>query len=142
MKFVARLAVAALSGAVIAAVLAALVGHALFAAGGYTEEALGDPPPWVGFAILGSGAVVAMLVVLFAGRSSLPEWVRPSVLGGLAGVAVVVFLTLLLANALGGPSPKSPKGEGIRLFGLVCGVPIGLISGIVVGLEVSRKRRG
>src|SRR5262245_17554958 len=101
----------------------------MFAAGGYTREALGDPPPWLGGAFLGSGAVAGLGAALLAGRSPLSDWVRPAAIGALTGVAAVVFLTLGIVCSLGGRSSGS-KGDAVLAAGLVCGVPIGLISGI------------
>src|SRR5262245_40581317 len=81
-----RLCVAALAGAVIAWTVAGFVLYAMFAAGGYTREALVEPPPWAFGAIGGGGGVVALTLVWAVGRSPLPKWVRPAVIGGLTGV--------------------------------------------------------
>jgi hypothetical protein len=132
-----RLCVAALAGAVIAWVVRAFVLYAMFAAGGYTREALVELPPWAFGVIGGGGAVAALALVCAVGRSPLPTWVRPAVVGGLTGVAAVVVPTLSVACSLGG---ASSKGQAPYLHvGLVYGVPIGLFVGVVVGLLRARR---
>jgi hypothetical protein len=139
MRFAAQVFLAALSGAVIAWVVAAIGLHAIFADGGYTQEALVEFPQWAFVAIGADGALVGLAAALLAGRSPLPEWVRPALLGSLAGVAAVVVPTLALACSLGGPSSK---GEAPYLHaGLVYGVPVGLVVGAVAGLIVSGRHR-
>jgi hypothetical protein len=131
---------AAFSGAVIACVVAALALYAVFAAGGYTREALVELPPG-SFAIVGGvGALVGLTVALFADRLSLPGWVRPVAMGSLAGVAVVAVSTLIVACVLGGSSSKL---QALYLqAGLVYGVPAGLIAGAIVGWFAARRGTG
>ena len=140
MRFVARVTMAAIAGAVIAWVMTAFVLHAQFAAGGYTREALIEPPPWIYAVIGGAGALVSMLAALNVGRVPLPGWVRPAVLGSLGGVASVVVPTLGVACSLGGPSSM---GQAPYLVaGLAYGVPVGLVVGTMTGLVVAKKYRG
>jgi hypothetical protein len=137
-RFVARVAVAALAGAVLAWMVTAFVLHALFAAGGYTDEALVELPPWAFGVIGGGGALLGLAGALLAGRCPLPGWVRPAVVGSLVGVVTVVVPTLFVACALGGPSSK---GQAPYLHaGLVYGVPVGLALGAVAGLVVAKGR--
>ncbi len=138
MRLLARIGVVVLAGAVIAWVVTAFVLHAMFAAGGYTREALVELPPWAFGVIGGGGALMALALVWAGGRSPLPEWVRPAVVGGLIGVAGVVLPTLGVACTLGGPSSK---GQAPYLHaGLVYGVPVGLVAGALVGLLQARRR--
>jgi hypothetical protein len=139
-RLVARVALSATAGAVIAWVTTAFVLHAQFAAGGYTREALVEPPPWVFAIIGGAGALVGITAALGAGRAPLPNWVRPAILGSLGGAAVVVVSTLVVACSLGG---SSSKGQAPYLnAGLVYGVPVGLVVGAVAGLIVAKRHCG
>ncbi len=133
MQTLTRHFVAALAGAMLAWVMTAFVLHAMFAAGGYTREALVELPPW-GFGTIGAaGALGALALIWTFGSSPLPTWVRPAILGGLVGIAAVVAVTLGAARSLGG---QSAKGQAPYLHvGLVYGVPIGLVSGVLVGLQ-------
>jgi hypothetical protein len=138
-KFIARVAVTAIAGAVIAWVVMAFILDAMFAAGGYTSDALVEPSPWTVCAVGGCGALVAWSVALLCGKSRLPSWVQPIVLGSLSGVATVVTATLFVAYALGGPTSK---GQSPYLHaGLIYGVPVGLVVGAVRGLAVAKRRR-
>jgi hypothetical protein len=132
-----RFCVAAIAGAVIAWVVAAFVLDAMFAAGGYTREALVELPPWAFGVIGGGGAVVALTLVWAVGRSPLPAWLRLAIVGGLIGVAAVVVATLAVAYSFGGPSSK---GQAPYLHaGLVHGVPVGLVTGVLLGLVRGRR---
>ena len=121
MRFIARVAVAAVAGAVIAWVVMAFI--------------LAEPSAWVIWAVGGCGALVASSVALLAGKSPLPAWVQPVARGSLAGVATVVIATLVV---VGGPSSKGQTPY--LLAGLVCGVPVGLMVGAVGGLAVAKRR--
>ena len=134
MKGAARVALAGLCGAVIAWTAAALVLHTIFAAGGYTGEALVEPPPWsfgaVGLAGAGVGAGLAGL----AGRVALPWWSRPAAVGGLIGVAAVVL-------PVAGIACPHPKGHPLQTVALVYGVPIGLVTGAASAVLWAGRRR-
>lgn len=137
-RVIGRLAVAAVSGAVLAWAVTALVLDAMFAAGGYTPEAVVRLPAW-GFTVIGGcGALLGLAVAALAGRFPLPACVRPVVLGSLIGVAAVVVPTLGIAWSLGGASSKgqAPYLDAGRLYG----VPLGLAGGAVVGLIAFRRR--
>jgi hypothetical protein len=139
MRSIARIGIAAAAGAWIACVVAALVTYGMFAAGGYTTEAVVELPGWAFAAIGGGGALVGLVIAIWRGRSPLPAWVRPVALGGLAGVALVVTVTYAVARELGGPAPK---GQARYLAsGAVYGIPAGLIGGAVAGLLAWRRRR-
>src|SRR5262245_42272485 len=113
-----RLCVAALAGAVIALVVTALVLYTMFAAGGYPRDSLVELPLWAIGVICGAGALAALVLVCLFGRSPLPVWVRPMVVGGLAGVAAAVVATLSVANTSG----ESSKGQSsYQRKGLVYG---------------------
>jgi hypothetical protein len=132
----ARYVIAAVAGAIIAWVAMAFVLYAMFTAGGYTREALVEPPPWVFFSVGGGGALTGLVVAVLGRRTALPTWVRPVALGALAGVAVVVFAAEFVSSFADGP-----KGPGkYRHAVLVYGVPIGLVVGAVAGfLRLRRK---
>lgn len=131
---VARVALAGLCGAVVAWTVAAFVLHAMFAAGGYTREALVEPPLWV-FAATGlGGAVAAAGPATFVGRVALPWWVRPVAVGGLTGVAAVVLPVAAVAC-------PAPKGHPLQAVGLAYGVPIGFAAGATVALVRAIRRR-
>src|SRR5271157_4367158 len=100
---VSRVALSVLAGAVIAWVMTAFVVHSMLVAGGYTRESIVELPPWSSVVIGGSGGLIGLAVALSVGGSPLPRWVRPTVMGGLAGVAAVVVSTLGAACSLGGP---------------------------------------
>ena len=139
MRFLGQLAVAALAGAIIAWVGTGFVVQFLFAAGGYTSEALVELSPRAFGVIGGAGALVSVSLVLLAGQSPLPSWVRPVALGSLAGVAAVMVPTVFVACALGGPGSK---GQAPYLYvGQVFGLPIGLVGGAVAGLLVAKRRQ-
>jgi hypothetical protein len=131
--------VAAVACAVVAWLVMAFVLAAMFAAGGYTREALVESSPWDICAIGGFGALVGAVVAWMAGKSPLPVWVKPVVLGSLGGVAVVVIATLFVACAVGGPSSigQAPYLDA----GLVYGVPLGLVAGAVNGLVFAKRHR-
>lgn len=123
-------------GALIAWQATAFVIHAMFAAGGYTREALVELSPWAFGAIGGVGALTALALASGFGDSPLPAWGRPAVVGGLVGVAAVAVPTFIVANLLGRPSSK---GQAPYLHvGLVYGVPIGLVAGVSVALSKGR----
>lgn len=136
MRRLSRVCIVAFIGAVIAWQATAFVLYALFAAGGYTREALVELPPWAIGAIGGVGALTAIALAWAFGDSPLPSWMRPVVGGGLAGVAVAVVPTLVVANWLGGPSSKG-QAQYLHL-GLIYGVPVGLLAGVIVGLTRGR----
>ncbi len=137
MRLLARLSVAALAGAFIAWVVTVFVLHAMFAGGEYSDQALVELPPWAFILIGAGGALAAIALVYRGGRSPLPPWVGPAVLGGLIGVAVVVVATIVVAYSWGGPTSKGQ----VRYThsGLVYGVPIGLAAGVLVGLLRARR---
>ncbi len=67
----------------------------------------------------------------------LSSWVRPAVVGGITGVALVVIPTLSVASSMGGPTSKG-RAPYVHV-GLVYVVPIGLVAGVLVGLLWARR---
>jgi hypothetical protein len=137
MKPFSRYAISVTAGAMLAWMLVALIQYANFVRGGYTSESLVQPPLWTLGLVGGCGGLMGLLIASLAHRLILPNWVRPAAFGSLAGVAVVVVVTLCVAHALGGPSSKS---QAVYLHaGRTYGLPIGLIAGAVAGFVLSRK---
>ena len=138
-RSVGRLALAVVSGAVIAWVVTAFVLDALFAAGGYTPEAIVELPRWAFGLVTAAGALSGAIAALLAGRVLLPRWVRAAALGSLIGGGGVVLATLVIAAVLGGPSSKLQAPYLVA--GLAFGVPAGFLIGGVGGLLVSKRCR-
>ncbi|WP_165070591.1 hypothetical protein [Paludisphaera rhizosphaerae] len=132
-----RLCVAAFVGSLIAWQTTDFVLHAMFAAGGYTREALVELPPWAFGVIGGVGSLTAVALAWAFGDSPLPAWVRAAVVGGLVGVAAMAVPTFIVANWLGGPSPM--RQAPYLHVGLVYGVPVGLVAGALAGLLKVRR---
>jgi hypothetical protein len=106
MTSVGPTALTALSGAVIAQTVTALVLYAMFAADGYTIEVLVELPFQAFGLILGSGALIGLAAGVFQRRFQMPGWFRLTVLDGLRGVAAVVVPTRGIACFLAGPLSK------------------------------------
>lgn len=131
---------AALSGAVIAWVLTAIVLYAIFAIGGYTRESLVELSPCAFGLIGGGGALTAVAAVLQEGRAALPRSVWMTGVGSLVGVVMALVVTVAFADFRGGPTSKgwAPYLEA----GLFYGVPIALVVGGLGGFLVSRAWSG
>jgi hypothetical protein len=128
--------IAAAAGAAVAWMGAVFVLYAVFVAGGYTREALVEPPAWVLLAIPGGGSLAGLALAWQGRRSTLPSWTRPVALGALVGVAVVVFAAEVVSSFTDGP-----KGPGIyRHAALVYGVPIAVVVGAAVGALRARRK--
>jgi hypothetical protein len=135
-KIAARFVLAAIAGALIAWVSVAL-GIYAFSAWEHKQGVIIEWPLWAFWLLGGSGASVGLLATVLAGKMQLPGWVRPAVFGSLTGVATVVGLTLWIASWKGGSFShgRTPYLE----FGLVYGVPVGLVGGGLVGILLHRR---
>jgi hypothetical protein len=131
--------VAAFAGAIISTIGTSLILYALFAARGYTSEALVEMPLWSLPAIAGTGALLAVVAVLLFGDMMLSPRVRAVAFGCLAGVFCVVLPTIGIANARGGPYSKWQAPYLHQ--GLVYGVPCGLLIGGMAGWFVSKRSK-
>jgi hypothetical protein len=134
------LVVGALCGCWIALFVTAVLPHAPYAAGGYTEEALVELPPGAIWLVVGGGALAGLAIAAVAGHRALPAPVKPVALGALVGVAVTVALTLVTSLALS-DRPARSLADAIMEWGLAIGVPCGLRAGGASGWAAWKAKK-
>jgi hypothetical protein len=130
--FVRRVLLAAVCGWWIAAVVTAVVLDVPYAAGGYTSDSLVELPPGVIWYITGTGALAAAILAGLTGHRTLAPRCRPVALGALAGVGVVVAVTLITALTLATSGRRDWAGA-VMTWGLFAGVPVAVVCGGAIG---------
>lgn len=139
MKRAYRIIVAAIAGAVFCWVSIVLGLAAIYVGSGYTQQGLIDPPSWVFPALVLLASVFCVLLEVVFSGVRLPDSLGHVARGSVYGLAVVVSVTLLIASLRGGPTFK---GQARYLqFGLLYGVPTGLILGGIIAAVVRSKRK-